>query len=277
MRNWRGFRQPYGARSSGFGPSLTPAIKWLLIANGAVFLLQLLTGNAWMARWLGLVPRSILNDFAIWQIGTYMFLHGGFMHIFFNMFALWMFGSHLESQWGSRDFLKFYFLTGIGAGIITFLLQLGSTVPTIGASGAIYAVLVAFAMTFPNRPIYIWFLFPVKAKYLVIFMIGMGLLAATQGSGDGIAHWTHLGGALIGFLYLKQNWRMPNPLRPLRRLRSRRKTKVKLKQNREQAELMSEVDRILDRITELGGYEHLSEQEKKILEKASQQLSNKRN
>lgn len=256
---------------------MTPAIKWLMIANAGVFLLQMATGMTWMNRWLGLVPRAILTDFAIWQIGSYMFLHGGFMHIFFNMFALWMFGSSLEREWGSREFLKFYFLTGIGAGIITFLLTMNSTIPTIGASGAIYAVLVAFAMVWPNRPIYVWFLFPVKAKYLVIFMIGMGLLAATQGSGGGIAHWTHLGGALIGFLYLKQDWRLPSLFRPFRKLRSKRKTKAKLKENKEQAELMSEVDRILDRINELGGYEHLTEKEKKILEKASQQLSNKRN
>jgi membrane associated rhomboid family serine protease len=276
MRYWRSSRSPFGPRQFQFGGLFPPAIKWLLIVNGVVFLLQAISGSQWVYRWLVLVPQSILKDLAVWQIGTYMFLHGGFFHLFFNMFALWMFGSDLERQWGSREFLKFYFLTGIGAGIITFLLTINSTVPTVGASGAIFAVLVAFAMLYPNRLVYIWFLFPVKAKYLVIFLIAMGVLAATQGSQDGIAHWTHLGGALIGFLYLKQDWRLPSLFKPLKRLRRKRKQKVQIKKNREDAELMSEVDRILDRINELGGYEHLPEKDKKILEKASKQLSNKR-
>ncbi|MFH2056393.1 MAG: rhomboid family intramembrane serine protease [bacterium] len=266
-----------GARSSSFGPPLTPAIKWLMIANGGVFLLQLTTGMSWMNQWLGLVPRAILTDLAIWQIGTYMFLHGSFLHIAMNMFFLWMFGADLERQWGSREFLKYYFLTGIGAGIFTFLININSTIPTIGASGAIFAVLIAFGMVFPNRIILLWFIIPIKAKYMVIGAIALSMWALYSGNQPGVAHWTHLAGALIGFLYLKQDWHLPSILRPFRRFSSKRKTKAKLKENREQAELMSEVDRILDRINELGGYEHLSEKEKKTLEKASQQLSNKRN
>ncbi|MCK4858115.1 MAG: rhomboid family intramembrane serine protease [candidate division Zixibacteria bacterium] len=261
--------------SFGLRRAITPGIKWLLIVNGVVYLLQLLVGPK-LTLYFGLSPRAILNGFCIWQVVTYMFLHGGFLHILFNMFMLWMFGTDLERQWGTREFLKFYFLTGIGAGIITFLLTISSVGVTIGASGAIFGILVAYAMLYPNRLVYIYFLFPVRVKYLVMFLIGFGVLAAWRGADDGIAHFAHLGGALIAYLYLKQDWRLSRLWRPLRRFTSRRKSKTKLRENRKSAELMSEVDRILDRINELGGYENLSEQEKKILEKASKRLSNKR-
>jgi membrane associated rhomboid family serine protease len=270
------FGQTYYSSGSGLQRSLTPGIKWLLIANGGVFLLQILYGGPEMFRTFGLVPRSILTHFTIWQIVTYMFLHGGFFHLFFNMFALWMFGTDLERQWGTKQFLKFYFITGIGAGIITFILTISTDIPTVGASGAIYGVLVAFAMMYPNRLVYIWFLFPVKAKYLVMFLIGVGVLAAWQGTDTGVAHFAHLGGALIAWIYLKQDWRIASIFGPLKRLRFKRKKKTQMKQNRKTAELMAEVDRILDRITELGGYDNLPERDKRILEKASKELSDKR-
>lgn len=256
--------------------ALTPGIKWLLIANGAVFLLQILIGGSQLYRYFGLVPRSILNDFAIWQVVTYMFLHGGFFHLLFNMFVLWMFGTDLERQWGTRSFIKFYFLTGIGAGIITFLLTINTAIPTVGASGAIYGVLVAFAMLYPNRLVYLYFLFPIKVKYFVTFLIAMGILAAWRGDQPGIAHFAHLGGALVAYIYLKKDWRIARLFRPLSSLRFKRKTKAKLRENRKSAELMADVDRILDRINELGGYENLPEKDKKTLERASKELSNRR-
>lgn len=264
----------YQETSFGFQQGITPGIKYLLIANAGVFLLQYLAPALRLETNLGLVPYAIVHSFAVWQVFTYMFLHGGFMHIFFNMFALWMFGSDLERQWGTREFLKFYFIAGIGAAIITFLLQLNSTIPVIGASGAIYGVLVAFAVLYPNRLVYIWFLFPIKVKYLVMIFIGIGVLSSWSQHSDGIAHFTHLGGALVGYLYLKADWRLVHWLAPLKKVfRFRRKGPKLVNTTRQPDELMDEVDRILDRITELGGYENLSEREKKVLESASKKLS----
>ncbi|MGB5105283.1 MAG: rhomboid family intramembrane serine protease [Candidatus Zixiibacteriota bacterium] len=264
----------YQETSFGFQQGITPGIKYLLIANVGVFLLQMIAPVLRLERNLGLVPYAIVHSLAVWQVVTYMFLHGGFMHIFFNMFALYMFGTDLERQWGTREFLKFYFVTGIGAAVITFLLQVNSTIPVIGASGAIYGVLVAFAVLYPNRLVYIWFLFPIKVKYLVMALIGLGVLASWSQQSDGIAHFTHLGGALIGYLYLKADWRMVHRLAPLKKVfRLRRKGPKPVNTTRQPDELMDEVDRILDRITELGGYENLSEREKKVLESASKKLS----
>jgi membrane associated rhomboid family serine protease len=268
------FRQP-NYTSFGFRRGLTPGIKWLLIANVAVFLLQQIAGGQ-IDRYFGLSSRSILNDFFIWQIVTYMFLHAGFLHILFNMFMLWIFGIDLERQWGTKEFLKFYFITGIGAGIVTFLVNIANNSITIGASGAIFGVMMAYGMLYPNRLLYIWFLFPVKAKYLVFVMFALGIAFSWGSTGPGIAHFAHLGGALIAFLYLKQDWRLGTIFAPFKRLRFKRKAKVKFRENRKAAELMAEVDRILDRINELGGYENLPERDKKILDKASKELSNKR-
>jgi membrane associated rhomboid family serine protease len=254
--------------------NLTPAIKWLLVANGAIYLLGLLTNTKVLFDLFGLVPTAILGKGYLWQVATYMFLHGGFFHLFFNMFSLWMFGTDLEREWGTKAFLKFYFITGVGAGIITFLLTIGSSIPTIGASGAIYGILVAFAIIYPNRLVYIYFLFPVKVKYLVLFLIAMGVLASFTSSNPGIAHFTHLAGALIAFLYLKTDWRLSSLLRPIRRYNYERQLKARMKENRRKAELMDEVDQILDRITQLGGYENLPDKDKRTLENAAKHLSN---
>ncbi|MBN2781493.1 MAG: rhomboid family intramembrane serine protease, partial [Candidatus Marinimicrobia bacterium] len=139
---------------------LTPGIRFLLIGNAAIFLIGLLLPqlNRYMIVYGGLVPELFLKSFFLWQPLTYMFLHGGFMHLFFNMFALWMFGTELERQWGTKFFLKFYFISGIGAGILSAVIQPASTIPIIGASGAIYGILLGFAMMYPDRIIYLNFL-----------------------------------------------------------------------------------------------------------------------
>jgi|GEM_PF-3899232 len=136
----------------GFSPliRLSPAVKLLLITNVIAFLVGSMVGRPFI-YFFGLVPESVLSRLYVWQLFTYLFLHGGFLHLFFNMFALWMFGSELENSWGTNFFLKFYFLTGAGAGVITVFLSKMPTVPTIGASGAVFAILMAFALTFPNR------------------------------------------------------------------------------------------------------------------------------
>lgn len=198
---------PYAA-SFSFGPGrISTAIKALIVANVAVFVAQLFFSI--VTEVLGLRPILVVRSFWIWQIATYMFLHGGVFHIVFNMLALWMFGAELERTWGTRYFLKFYFVTGVGAGILTVLFSLlpfgfarqlyGANV--IGASGAIYGLLLAYGMYFPDRPIYMYFVFPVPAKVFVAIMGAIALLASL-GDAGGVASATHLGGLVVGYLFL---------------------------------------------------------------------------
>ncbi len=195
--------------SFSFGPGpLSTAMKALIGANVVMFALTMFVPS--LVRLLGLVPGDVLSDLRIWQVGTYMFLHAGIFHIVFNMLALWMFGAELERMWGTRYFLKFYFVTGIGAGVLTVLFaqlpfafaqQLQHAI-VIGASGAIYGLLLAYALYFPDRPIYMYFVFPIPAK---VFVAIMGAIAFFSSLGEvgGVANATHLGGLLVAYLYLK--------------------------------------------------------------------------
>jgi membrane associated rhomboid family serine protease len=196
------------AYSFGPGP-LTPAIKALIIANVAMFVIARVAPAITLQ--LGLQPQAVVQELRLWQPLTYMFLHGGFFHVLFNMLSLWMFGTELERMWGSRFFTKYYFVCGVGAAVTTLLVAL-SPLPfadaifsslTIGASGAGYGVLLAYALYFPNRPIYMYMVFPIPAKYFVMIMGGISLLSAMGGPGNGVAHMTHLGGLVAGYLYLK--------------------------------------------------------------------------
>jgi membrane associated rhomboid family serine protease len=196
--------------SYSFGPGpLTPAIKALMIANVAAFLAAMIVPA--MTLHLGLRPADVVGSLQIWQPVTYMFLHGGIFHLLFNMLALWMFGVELERTWGSRFFTKFYFVSGVGAAITTLVLsftpfafadQLYYSL-TIGASGAVYGILLAYALYFPNRPIYLWMIFPIPARYFVMIIGAISLLSSMGGSGGGVAHTTHLGGLIAAYLYLK--------------------------------------------------------------------------
>lgn len=199
------------AYSFGPGP-LTPAIKALIAANVAAFLVALVAPA--ITLWLGMRPADVVGRLYLWQPFTYMFLHGGLFHILFNMLALWMFGVELERMWGSRYFTKFYVVAGVGAALTTLLLSF-TPLPfadqlyyslTIGASGAVFGVLLAYAMYFPHRPIYMYFVFPIPAKYFVLIIGAISLLASMGGPGGGIAHTTHLGGLLAAYLYLKGGW-----------------------------------------------------------------------
>jgi membrane associated rhomboid family serine protease len=201
---------PYTSQIS-FGPGpLSPAIKALIGANVAVFLVQWILVNlgiTYLPSTFGLEPQKVVAQLHVWQPATYMFLHAGIFHILFNMLALWMFGTDLEKTWGTRYFLKFYFVTGIGSGVLTvlvallpgmFALQLWvSTI--IGASGAVYGLLLAYALYYPERPILI-ILFPVPAKYAVMII---GAIALLMGDGNGVSNTTHLGGLIIGYLMLR--------------------------------------------------------------------------
>jgi len=184
-----------------FGYGLTPIIKKLMIVMGAVFLLQMVMSNH-ISFYLGLVPILVWKKYFLWQLATYIFLHGGITHLLFNLLALWMFGGELESYWGSRKFLRYFLFCGIGAGICTVIFTPYQFIPVIGASGAIYGILLAFGWLFPNRLIYIYLLFPIPAKYMVIIFGLIELFSSMEGTGGGVAHLTHLGGLLFGLSYM---------------------------------------------------------------------------
>ncbi len=195
------------ASSFAFGPGPLPtALKALIWANVAMFVITWPNAAAPLVRLLGLAPVDVFERFWIWQPVTYMFLHGGLFHILFNMLALWMFGTELEQIWGSRFFLKYYFITGIGAAATMLLLSLFSSSvyysATIGASGAIYGVLLAYALYFPNRPIFLYFIFPIPAKYFVLILGAISFFSVSD-STSGVAHGAHLGGLAVGYVYLK--------------------------------------------------------------------------
>ena len=193
-----------------FGGPITRTVKALIITNVGVYLLQIISSlfDSRIIEWnFGLVPFRVTHELLIWQFVTYMFLHGGVFHIFFNMLTLFMFGNDLERYWGTRRFLNYYFVTGIGAGICSWIVSPNSIAAVIGASGAIYGLLLAYGMTYPNRIVYVNFLLPVKVKWLVIIIGSMAFLSSLGGSKTGVANIAHLGGMVVGFVYLKgKDW-----------------------------------------------------------------------
>ena len=202
---------------SSFGPGpITPAVKYLLIANVAMFFLQQFAPTAPGSRldvltaYLGLIPEDVFRRGWIWQLGTYMFLHAGIGHILFNMLGLWMFGVELERLWGTRSFAYYYAITGLGAGVTMLLVSLlpfAATAPayssvTIGASGALFGLLLAFALYYPDRPILIMMIIPVPARIFVMIFGAIAFLNTLQ-PGRGVADAAHLGGLVTGYIYLQ--------------------------------------------------------------------------
>ena len=181
---------------------LPPAVKHLLIINVICYLAYYVMarqGIIDLNYWLGIWSLQTGN-FRIWQPLTYMFMHGSFDHLFFNMFSLWMFGTVLERYWGMRRFLFYYLVCGIGAGLLNMLVP--GVHLSVGASGAVYALLLAFGMLFPNEYIYLYFLVPIKNKWFIIGMVALELFEGIFRSYDGIAHFAHLGGMLIGLILI---------------------------------------------------------------------------
>lgn len=209
-----------------------PVVLSMLVTNGVGFLATMLFGPGMIAG-LGLWPLGTealsaqyvggVPGFQIWQLVTYGFLHGGLLHLFVNMFALWMFGTSLERFWGSGPFLRFYLVCLIGAGLIqlvvaTLAADTGNLYPTIGASGAVFGILLGFAMMFPEQQLMLLFPpIPIKAKYFVLFYGAFELYAGVTGSMSGVAHFAHLGGMAFGFLMITY-WRGRLPIKPQRRL-----------------------------------------------------------
>jgi membrane associated rhomboid family serine protease len=192
--------------SYSFGPGpMTPAVKWIIWANIGTFVATVAYRD--LIYVLGLTPADVIQRLWLWQPVTYMFVHAGPTHILFNMLGVWMFGVELERMWGTRFFLRYYAITGVGAAITTIvvgLLPFAVTAPTygtvtVGASGALFGILLAFALYFPERPILMALLFPIPAKYFVIII---GALSYFSSPG-GVAHAAHLGGVIFGYFYLK--------------------------------------------------------------------------
>ncbi|MDI9612505.1 MAG: rhomboid family intramembrane serine protease [Acidobacteriota bacterium] len=198
-------------RTSFFGGPVTRTVKAIIIANVAVYLLQVVShqlGSNRLDLFLGLVPRDVTHDFHVWRFATYMFLHGGVFHLFFNMLTLFMFGNDLERYWGTRRFLNYYMVTGVGAGICSWLVDPNSSAIIIGASGAVYGLLLAYGVTYPDRVVYLNFLLPIKVKWLVLIMGAMAFLSSVSGGEPGVANIAHLSGMVIGYLVLKgRSWR----------------------------------------------------------------------
>ena len=295
-------------------PTMT---KNLLIVNFLAFV------ATWVLQLRGIDLTALLglhfflaSDFHVYQFVTYMFLHGGLTHIFFNMFALWMFGSVIERVWGPKKFIFYYITCGIGAGVMQELVQYGNYVvegiaayqyvnaggvqmttdayinlwTTIGASGAVYAILLAFGMIFPNERLFIIpFPFPIKAKWLVVGYIAIELFSAMSAPGDGVAHMAHLGGMLFGFLLIRYWQKHPDSSQRFGRSRGQEffdNMKRKYDQRQQHSHMKAEhtdprretdeeynarkhrnqeeIDAILDKIRK-SGYDSLTKEEKQKL------------
>ena len=256
-----------------YKPSLfTNAIKLLVSVNFGIFLLQSLSKSEMIFFQLfGLVPKLIWSEFMIWQPVTYLFFHGGIWHVLINMFVLWMFGSELERLWGKVRFLKYYFITGIGSGIITALLNLSSITPVVGASGAVFGVLMAYGITYPNRTIYLYGIIPIRS---MLFVIAVGLIAFVS-SFDGtsrISHITHLSGMVIGYLILKRRWQFNDIWFSIRKKTLEYQIQREERKISHRQELENNIDKILDKINDQG-FKSLSDKEEKQLYENSKSLS----
>jgi membrane associated rhomboid family serine protease len=273
----------YGSPRLAFGYHLTPWVKRLLIANTAIFLITAIVGGPFFWEWFGFTPREAL--LRPWGAVTYMFLHGGLWHLLLNMLILFFFGPPLESRWGGKTFLKYYLICGLGGAALSFVFAFGSSV--IGASAAIYGLMLAFAWYWPENPIYVWGIFPVKAKWLVGFFFVLTFFSAFGGAGGGVAHFAHLGGLLTGLAFLWSEGSLGARLEGLRRAArverlaivprdeaeeeaggGSRATRASRREAMREEELLDEVDRILDKISETG-MASLTDDERRVLDEVS--------
>ncbi|MBW7996227.1 MAG: rhomboid family intramembrane serine protease [Candidatus Glassbacteria bacterium] len=261
-----------------FGGSLTPFVKYVLIISTASFLigkLFLAAGSAFWIRTFGLTPTMVTGYFTIWQFTTYIFMHDGLWHLLFNMFALWMFGGELERNWGSREFGAFFLLIGTVVGLLyavfasglPLIIDAGSPGQVlIGSSGAIFGVLAAYGMCFPNRQVLFMLIFPIPAKYFVLLLAGIELYLMPFQSN--VSHFAHLSGMLIAYIYLKKDWSLSTISDKFYERRRRKRIRLVEQRQEHEEQGREEVDRVLDKIS-CSGIESLSKRERKILESAS--------
>ena len=269
------------------GGPLTPVVKGIMITNALFFLLQKIIGNFSpdvIETYFGLSYLGIFQDLRIWQILTYMFLHGSWFHILFNLIGLWMFAGELEELWGSKQFLKYYMITGIGAGIFIslmnyFIYTKYSLSPiTIGASGAIYGILLAYGLTWPNRQVLLYFVIPIKIKYLVIafgVIEFMGTLSTITSSQGNISHIGHIGGIITGLIYIFAKYKpysrrkkiAKKPINESSFSRFLKKHRLNKKKKEIEVRMAAKeiIDTLLDKIAK-SGMSSLSERERKRLD-----------
>ena len=246
-----------------FGGPLTPVVRMLMIATAIIFVLQILVsrlaGPGWFITLFGLSHETLFREGMVWQLFTYLFLHDGFFHLFFNLLSLWMFGGELEEKWGSAAFLKYYLASGIGAGLCIAAMnyytynQYGN-VFTIGSSGAIYGVFLAYAMLWPHRTVYLYFLFPVKIRTLLLIFGSiefLGTISSATGTGGGVSHIGHLGGILAGFILMRTYpvygyASSKKPAGPSGGLISRIKKKIRLRSTSERIQTRIKAKQIID-------------------------------
>lgn len=270
------YRDNYGYGYS-FGYGLTPWVKRIIIANVAIYLATL--AFPVIQLWLTLIPA--LTFVRPWTLVTYMFAHGGFFHLFFNMLVLFFFGPPLEGMWGGREFAKFYVIAGLGGAVFSYFFAF--EVGVLGASAAVYGVMLAFAMNWPDMTIHIWGILPVKAKWLVAFLAAVSVASIIGGTGGGIAHFAHLGGFAAAFLYLRFDQRLTDRVARLKKFVSRRRLHVSTAEpeepgqrpprrarrpRRDEDRVLDEVDRVLDKISE-SGLQSLSPDELRLLDDVS--------
>ncbi len=255
------YKSGLGYDSLGMSLRPTPMVKRLLIANSVVFAIALVLPEL-VLDWLAFQPTRIV--FRPWAPLTYMFVHGSLGHLFFNMLMLFFFGPPLEGRWGEREFLKFYVICGLGGAALSFLFM---PVSIVGASGALYGVMIAFALNWPKAPIYVFGIFPVEARYLVGFMALVALLSATDSAtGSNVAHFAHLGGLITGWIYLKADFRTGAAISSVRRATTKRRrlaivpadesedeaVTASSRPVKEDSALYDRVDAVLDKISAKG-------------------------
>jgi len=268
------------------GGPMTPVVKKILILNAAVFFIQQIVGlfrPDMMELLLGLHHQGFLHGFKFWQIFTYMFLHGGWIHIIVNLLGIWMFAGDLEKLWGSSLFMRYYLFSGIGAGvfiaIMNYFLYLKYQIDpvTIGASGAIFAILLAYGWTWPNRQVLLYFIIPIKVKYFVIIfglIAFFGSLSTVYGTGGNISHIGHLGGLISGMIFILVRMRKTGTPYTTKKISidnifSRALKKRRLDRKKKEIETRIHAKNIIDELLEKiarQGMSSLSQKERKDLE-----------
>ena len=265
------YRLQFNPAEAAYKPQLfTDAIKILVTVNFGIYLLQSLSGKEEVFfRLFGLVPSVFLSELMFFHAPFYSSV--GISHILLNMLGLWVFGRELEQAWGKKKFLKYYFITGIGSGLITYFFQMSSDNPVIGASGAVYGILLSYGILYPNRMLYIWGLIPVKSMWLVIIM-GAIAFFGLLGNSDGISHVTHISGMLIGYILLKKKWSWRGIWFSIRKktieFQVQRHEEKVIKNNM----IQKDVDSLLEKIQKVG-FSGLSDEEQSKLYEVSKTMS----
>jgi len=269
----------YQYTSTGFRLTQRPpnskqsyGVKLILTLNVILFFIIEFSGhkNIFFIL-LGLVPNMVWTQLKIWQLFTYMFIHGGILHIFFNMLVLWIFGKDLENKWGTSDFLFFYLLCGVFSGFMTAIIGFNSLIPIVGASGAMYGVLVAYGYSYPNKIVYLYGLFPLKVKYMVLALGIIAFIASLTNNYTNISHITHLFGMIIGLVLIYYNIKLSRIKMIYLKYKMQKVISQNMNTHTHTLIMKKKVNQILDKINN-EGWENLDDESQEYLYNASKQL-----